>query len=79
MQIEELEKGEEMKDLGYKSVYQRKRDENNTVRVTNIPDEDFNESDLTKLLVPYGQITRMHLARMQKDNVFENKGFAFVR
>ena len=57
MQIEELEKGEEVKDLGHKSVSQRKRDENKTVRVTNIPAEDFNENDLTKLFAPYGQIT----------------------
>ena len=57
MQIEELEKGEEVKDLGHKSVYQSKRDENNTVRVTNIPDENFNGNDLTKLFAPYGQIT----------------------
>ena len=57
MQIEELEKGEEVKDLEHKSVSQRKRDENKTVRVTNIPVENFNGNDLTKLFAPYGRIT----------------------
>ena len=53
----------------------RPKDENNTIRITNLP-EETQDSDIRDLFKDFGRITRIFLA---KDKATGNsKGFAFV-
>lgn len=53
----------------------RNKDEANTVRVTNLP-EDIQDSDIRELFQPFGRISRIFLARDKWTG--QSKGFAFV-
>jgi len=53
----------------------RSKDEANTVRVTNLP-EDIQDSDIRELFQPFGRISRIFLARDKYTG--QSKGFAFV-
>jgi translation initiation factor 3 subunit G len=53
----------------------RNKDEANTVRVTNLP-EDIQDSDIRELFTPFGRISRIFLARDKWTG--NSKGFAFV-
>lgn len=51
------------------------KDEANTIRVTNLP-EDIMDSDIKELFAPFGRISRIFLARDKYSG--QSKGFAFV-
>ena len=53
----------------------RSKDEANTIRVTNLP-EDIQDSDIRELFNPLGRISRIFLARDKYTGA--SKGFAFV-
>jgi len=53
----------------------RTKDEANTVRVTNLP-EDIQDTDIKELFAPFGRISRIFLARDKTTG--QSKGFAFV-
>lgn len=53
----------------------RSKDEANTIRVTNLP-EDIQDSDIRELFQPLGRISRIFLARDKYTGA--SKGFAFV-
>lgn len=60
---------------GLDSLSSRPKDENNTIRITNLP-EETQDSDIRDLFKDFGRITRIFLA---KDKATGNsKGFAFV-
>jgi len=52
-----------------------KRDEANTIRVTNLPDE-IQDDDIRELFEPFGRISRIYLAKDKYTG--QTKGFAFV-
>lgn len=53
----------------------RSKDEANTIRVTNLP-EDIQDSDIKELFASFGRISRIFLARDKHTG--QSKGFAFV-
>jgi len=53
----------------------RSKDEANTIRVTNLP-EEIQDSDLKDLFGPFGRVTRIFLAKDKYTG--QSKGFAFV-
>ena len=53
----------------------RSKDEANTIRVTNLP-EDIQDSDIKELFANFGRISRIFLARDKHTG--QSKGFAFV-
>jgi len=57
------------------TMQNRRTDEAATVRVTNLS-EDTIESDLQELFRPFGQISRIYLAKDKVTN--QSKGFAFI-
>ena len=64
-----------MRDGKRLDLNSRGKDETNTIRITNLP-EETQDSDIRDLFVKFGRITRIFLA---KDKVTGNsKGFAFV-
>lgn len=53
----------------------RSKDEANTIRVTNLP-EEIQDGDLKDLFSPFGRISRIFLAKDKYTG--QSKGFAFV-
>jgi len=53
----------------------RTKDEANTIRVTNLP-EEIQDQDLKELFSPFGRVTRIFLAKDKYTG--QSKGFAFV-
>jgi len=53
----------------------RSKDEANTIRVTNLP-EEIQDADIRELFSPLGRISRIFLARDKYTGA--SKGFAFV-
>lgn len=53
----------------------RGKDENNTIRITNLP-EETQDGDIRDLFKDFGRITRIFLAKDK--NTGNSKGFAFV-
>lgn len=53
----------------------KSRDEPNTVRVTNLP-EEIQDSDIRELFKAFGHINRIYLAKDKYTG--QSKGFAFV-
>jgi len=53
----------------------RNKDEANTIRVTNLP-EEIQDQDLKELFGPFGRVTRIFLAKDKYTG--QSKGFAFV-
>jgi translation initiation factor 3 subunit G len=53
----------------------RSKDEANTIRVTNLP-EDIQDGDIRELFQPFGRISRIFLAKDKHTG--QSKGFAFV-
>ncbi|XP_053211459.1 eukaryotic translation initiation factor 3 subunit G-B-like, partial [Panonychus citri] len=54
---------------------QRSKDDANTIRVTNLP-EEIQDSDIRELFQPFGKIWRIFLAKDKYTG--QSKGFAFV-
>lgn len=53
----------------------RSKDEANTIRVTNLP-EEIQDQDLKELFQPFGRVIRIFLAKDKYTG--QSKGFAFV-
>ena len=53
----------------------RTKDESNTIRVTNLP-EEIQDQDLKDLFQPFGRVVRIFLAKDKYTG--QSKGFAFV-
>lgn len=60
---------------GETMVTTRSKDEANTIRVTNLP-EEIQDQDLKELFTPFGRVTRIFLAKDKYTG--QSKGFAFV-
>jgi translation initiation factor 3 subunit G len=61
--------------LGMRAAVPERRDDLNTIRVTNIS-ENTTEADLQDLFKPFGRISRVYLAKDKE--TLQSRGFAFV-